>query len=38
MDRAIDVLGAGTDYQAEEIPWDAAPLARLNPLAQRGWQ
>jgi len=38
IDRAIDVLGAGTDYQAEEIPWDAAPLARLNPLAQRGWQ
>jgi hypothetical protein len=38
IDRAIDVLGAGTDYQAEEIPWDAAPLARLNPVAQRGWQ
>jgi hypothetical protein len=32
IDKAIEVLGAGADYQAEETPWDAAPLARLNPL------
>ena len=37
IERAVDVFGAATDYQAEEIPWDAAPLARLSPPAQRGW-
>ena len=26
IDRAVDVLGAASDYRAEEIPWDAAPL------------
>jgi hypothetical protein len=36
IERAVDVFGAATDYQAEEIPWDAAPLVRLNPLAWRG--
>ena len=38
IERAIDVFGPATDYQAEEIPWDAAPLVRLNPLAWRGRQ
>jgi hypothetical protein len=35
IERAIDVFGAAADYQAEEIPWDAAPLVRLNPAARR---
>jgi hypothetical protein len=26
IDRAIDIFGSATDYRAEEIPWDAAPL------------
>jgi len=30
IDRAIEIFGAACDYQAEEIPWDAAPLLRLN--------
>ena len=38
IDRAADIFGAATNYQAEEIPWDAAPLVRLNPHAQRGRQ
>ena len=38
IERAIDVFGAATDYRAEEIPWDAAPLVRLSLPAQRGWQ
>jgi hypothetical protein len=38
IDRAVDVFGAATDYQAEEIPWDAAPLVRLSPAAPRGWK
>jgi hypothetical protein len=34
--RAIDVLGEGAGYRAEEIPWDAAPLCRLQlPAAAR---
>ena len=37
IERPVDVLGAATEYQAEEIPWDAAPLVRLNPLARWGW-
>ena len=36
IDRAMDGFGAATDYQAEEIPWDTAPLVRLHPLARRG--
>jgi hypothetical protein len=28
IDRAIEVFGAAAGYQAEEIPWDAAPLPR----------
>jgi len=30
INRAIEVLGAGAGYRAEEIPWDAAPLPRLK--------
>ncbi len=29
--RAIEIFGAAADYQAEEIPWDAAPLPKANP-------
>jgi hypothetical protein len=28
IERAIEVLGPSTDYQAEKIPWDAAPLSK----------
>ena len=30
IERAIEVFGPGAGYQAEEIPWDAAPLSRAN--------
>jgi hypothetical protein len=30
ISRAIEVFGAATRYQAEEIPWDAAPLPKLT--------
>ena len=30
-ERAIEVFGSATDYLAEEIPWDAAPLPRAKP-------
>lgn len=29
IERAIEVLGHGTEYRAEEIPWDAAPLSKM---------
>lgn len=32
IDRAIEVFGEAAGYRAEEIPWDAAPLVRPNPL------
>jgi hypothetical protein len=35
IDRAVEVFGAASGYQAEEIPWDAAPLVRPSPLARR---
>jgi len=28
IERDVDVFGAGAAYQAEEIPWDAAPLSK----------
>ena len=28
IDRAIEVFGTASDYRAEGIPWDAAPLPR----------
>ena len=31
IDRAVEVLGAASDYRAEEIPWDAAPLPTPKP-------
>ena len=31
IERAIEVFGTASDYRAEEIPWDAAPLPRLIP-------
>jgi hypothetical protein len=35
IDRAIEVFGAAAGYQAEEIPWDAAPLTRPIPGAKK---
>jgi hypothetical protein len=35
IERAIEVLGPGAGYQAEEIPWDAAPLSKANRSAAR---
>jgi hypothetical protein len=35
IDRAVEVFGAASGYQVEEIPWDAAPLVRPNPLTPR---
>jgi hypothetical protein len=34
IDRAVEVFGAASDYRAEEIPWDAAPLPRPIPGAK----
>ena len=31
FDRAVEVFGTASDYRAEEIPWDAAPLLRPKP-------
>jgi hypothetical protein len=36
IDRAIEVFGAASDYRAEEIPWDAAPLPRRKPRNRWG--
>jgi hypothetical protein len=35
IDRAVEVFGTASDYQAEEIPWDAAPLPRPIPGAKK---
>jgi hypothetical protein len=35
IDRAIDIFGSASDYRAEEIPWDAAPLPRPMPGAKK---
>ena len=35
IDRAVEVFGAASDYRAEEIPWDAAPLPRRIPGAKK---
>jgi hypothetical protein len=32
IEQAIEVFGAGAAHQAEEIPWDAAPLFKVNPV------
>jgi hypothetical protein len=26
IERAVEIFGTASDYRAEEIPWDAAPL------------
>jgi len=31
----FEVFGAASDYRAEEIPWDAAPLPKLIPGAKK---
>jgi hypothetical protein len=31
IDRAIEIFGSASDYRAEEIPWNAAPLLRPRP-------
>ena len=38
IERAVEEFGPGTEYQAEEIPWDAAPLFRRssNPTGRVG--
>jgi hypothetical protein len=35
IDRAVDIFGSASDYRAEEIPWDAAPLPRPMPGVKR---
>jgi hypothetical protein len=35
IDQAVEVFGSASDYQAEEIPWDAAPLPRPRPGEKR---
>jgi hypothetical protein len=35
IDRAVEVFGTASDYRAEEIPWDAAPLPRPPSGAKR---
>src|SRR5262245_20826504 len=30
IERAVEEYGPRTEYQAEEIPWDAAPLFRKS--------
>jgi hypothetical protein len=36
IERAVEVFGPGSEYQADEIPWDAAPLPRVKPTVPRG--
>jgi hypothetical protein len=31
IERAVEIFGGASDYRAEEIPWDAAPLPRPRP-------
>jgi len=35
IERAVAVFGTASDYRAEEIPWDAAPLPRPIPGAKK---
>ena len=35
IDRAVDIFGAATNYQTEEIPWDAAPLRGPRPREKK---
>ena len=36
IERAVAIFGSATAHQAEEIPWDAAPLSKTFPCAARG--
>jgi hypothetical protein len=36
IDRAIAIFGVGSAYRAEEIPWDAGPLPRMNSTPRAG--
>jgi hypothetical protein len=33
IERAVEVFGPGAAHQAEQIPWDAAPLSKANRSA-----
>ena len=35
VDRAVEIFGSASDYRAEEIPWDAAPLPRPRPREKK---
>jgi hypothetical protein len=35
IDRAIEIFGGACGHRAEEIPWDAAPLPKMNPPSLR---
>jgi hypothetical protein len=35
IDRAIEVFGSASDYRAEAIPWDAAPLPKPRPCEKK---
>ena len=35
IDRAVEVFGTASGSRAEEIPWDAAPLPRPIPGANK---
>jgi hypothetical protein len=35
IERAVAVFGPGEEHKAEEIPWDTAPLPRMNQAATR---
>jgi hypothetical protein len=30
IERAVEIFGGASDSRAEEIPWDAAPLPKMN--------
>jgi hypothetical protein len=34
IERAVEVFGPGAAYQAEQIPWDAAPLSKAYLAAR----
>jgi hypothetical protein len=33
--RAVEIFGPAEGHRAEKVPWDAAPLPRLNSRAGR---
>jgi hypothetical protein len=33
--RAVEIFGPGAGYQAEKLPWDAAPLLKARPRPVR---